>query len=417
MVGNTLLDHSGVPGATLSTSTGTPSGFAFFDPTQSGYYTTAPSSSAPGVISQVNLTTGVTIQPVAMVEAPILGSTSTATPGTTCTTSTSTVNGTTTTVQTCVTGNTVTTTTTSCSSTTTAAGTNQNCTSNTNSGPLASAAPGLFSPSVNTAWTRSLAPLPNEAAIISLTTSGITVLPWTYAASVAPPQISSVVSAADGQSPVAPGGLLEVLGTQLSPTNLATSQIPLPTALANSCLTVNGQPIPMIFVSPTQINAQMPFQAIGSATLVVHTPGGTSDNYNLTIPPTAPAVFLSGVAGPETNLPTVIDASNNLLATDSNPVHRGDMLVIYLTGMGQTNPVVITGMPSPGNPLASALTPPTVQLGGQDLSVWYAGLSPGEVGVYQINVSVPSSAPQGLNIPLTINQGGTTATVGLRVVD
>jgi uncharacterized protein (TIGR03437 family) len=47
----------------------------------------------------------------------------------------------------------------------------------------------------------------------------------------------------------------------------------------------------------------------------------------------------------------------------------------------------------------------------------FAGLSPGEVGVYQINVSVPGSAPEGLNIPLTINQGGSTATVGLRVVD
>ena len=67
-------------------------------------------------------------------------------------------------------------------------------------------------------------------------------------------------------------------GSNLSPTNLATSQIPLPTALANSCLTVNGQPMPLIFVSPTQINAQMPFQAVGDVTVVVHTPGGTSDN-------------------------------------------------------------------------------------------------------------------------------------------
>src|SRR5262249_10566995 len=155
-------------------------------------------------------------------------------------------------------------------STTSASGTNQNCTSNTTTGPVASTAPGLFSPSVNTAWTRSLAPLPNKAAIISLSTSGITVLPWTYAASVAPPQISSVASAADGKSPVAPGGLIQISGNQLSPTNLASSQIPLPTALANSCLTVNGQPIPIVFVSPNQINAQMPFQAIGNATLVVH---------------------------------------------------------------------------------------------------------------------------------------------------
>ncbi len=164
----------------------------------------------------------------------------------------------------------------------------------------------MFQPSVNSVWTRSLAPLPNQTAIITLTTSGMTVLPWTYAAAVAPPTITKVVSAADGRSPVAPGGLISLFGSQLSPTNLATSQIPLPTALANSCLTVNGQPMPLIFVSPTQINAQMPSEAVGDVTVVVHTPGGVSDNYNLTVLPTAPAVFMSGTAGPETNIPTVI---------------------------------------------------------------------------------------------------------------
>ena len=161
----------------------------------------------------------------------------------------------------------------------------------------------------------------DQSEIIALSTSGFTVLPWTYAASVAPPQITSVVSAADGKSPVAPGGLITVFGNQLSPTNLATSQIPVPTALANSCLTVNGQPMPLIFVSPSQINAQMPFQAVGAVTVVVHTPGGDSDNFNITVLPNAPAVFLSGVAGPQTNLPVIVRNQNNTLVTDSNPIH------------------------------------------------------------------------------------------------
>ena len=119
-------------------------------------------------------------------------------------------------------------------------------------------------------------------------------MPWSYAASVAPPQINSVVSAADFSASLAPGGLISVFGNQLSPINLATSQIPLPTALANSCLSVNGQPIPVLFVSPNQINAQMPFQASGNVTLVLRTPGGTSNNYNLVVLPNAPSVFLSG---------------------------------------------------------------------------------------------------------------------------
>jgi len=385
-VGNNLLDNSGVPHATLPTSNGSPSGFAFVN--QSGFFTTALNAASPGIIEQVNLTSGIAIQPTAMVEAPLLGVSTTAAPSTT----TSTV--------TCPPGSvTVTTTTTGAS------------------GPVTTTTcQSLFQASVNSAFTRSLAPLPDQTEIVALTTSGITVLPWTYAASVASPQITKIASAADGSSPVAPGGLITVFGNQLSPTNLATSQIPMPTALANSCLTVNGQPMPLVFVSPSQINAQMPVEAVGAVTMNVHTPGGVSDNFNMTVMPTAPAVFLSGTAGPETNLPTVVRAENNLLVTDSNPIHRGDTLTIYLTGLGQTAPVVGDGLPAPVNPLAIAIAPPTVQLGGVNLPVTYAGLSPGQVGVGQINVVVSSNAPQGLGVPLSINQGGMVQTLALRVV-
>jgi uncharacterized protein (TIGR03437 family) len=270
------------------------------------------------------------------------------------------------------------------------------------------------SPSV---FTRTLTPLQSRTAYISLTVSGFTVLPWAYSASVAPPQITQIVSAADGVSPVAPGGLIEILGNQLSATNLATNEIPMPTALANSCLTVNGQPMPLVFVSPSQINAQMPAAAIGAVTVNVHTPGGVSDNFNLTVQPTAPAVFLSGVAGPVTNIPTVIRAANNQLVTDSNPIQHGDTLVIYFTGCGQTTPIVGDGLPAPSNPFALTLIPPSVQLGGQGLPMMYSGLAPGQVGVCQINATVPRSVPAGLGLPLTITQGASAQTLSLRVIE
>jgi len=344
VVGTNFLDSSLVPQGTILSGGTSSSGFSFVN--QTGYYVSGSTSSNPGTIEQVNMTTGNAIQPTATVEAPILGPT----------------NG-------------------------------------------------------SSVFTRSLAPLPTQTSIIVLTTSGFSVLPWTYAASVAPPQISAIVSAADSKSPAAPGGLVTVYGSNLSPTNLATSQIPVPTALANSCITVNGQPIPLIFVSPTQVNAQMPFQAVGAETVVVHTPGGTSGNFNLVVQPNSPAVFLSGVAGPETNLPTIIRLANNQLATDSNPIHPGDELVIYLTGLGQTNPAGTTGYPAPGSPLSNALTATAVTLGGMNLPVTYAGLAPGEVGVYQMNVSVPGGTPTGISLPLTINQGTGTVTVPMRVVN
>jgi uncharacterized protein (TIGR03437 family) len=264
-------------------------------------------------------------------------------------------------------------------------------------------------------FTRSLALLQDGSAFVNLTTSGVTILPPNYAASVQPPQINAVVSSADFKSPAAPGGLITVFGTALSPTNQATSQIPLPTALAQSCLTVNGQPMPLIFVSSTQINAQMPFQAFGDVVIVEHTPGGTSPNFNLVVPTNSPAVF-TGNAGPLTNVPIVVRQASNLLVTDSNPIHIGDNLTLYTTGLGAVSPVVGNGLPGPSQPLAQAVIQPTVTLGGVNLIVGYAGLAPGEVGVYQINVTVPASAPQGLSIPLTISQAGSSQTVTTRVV-
>jgi uncharacterized protein (TIGR03437 family) len=267
-------------------------------------------------------------------------------------------------------------------------------------------------------FTRTIAPLASQTAIMNLTVSGVTVVPWNYDASVAPPMITSVVNAADYGSDIAPGGLISVFGTQLSPINMASAEIPLPTALANSCLSVNGLPVPILFVSPGQVNAQMPFQAIGNVTLVLHTPGGTSDNYNLVILPNAPSVFLATV-GQETNIPTVVRNDDNELVTASHPIHRQSNtdLVIYLTGLGQTSPAVVSGQPSPTNPLALTLLQPTVTLGGVQLPLLYAGLAPGLVGVDQINVSVPFNVPEGMAVPLVIAQGTVSTTIPERVVD
>jgi uncharacterized protein (TIGR03437 family) len=268
------------------------------------------------------------------------------------------------------------------------------------------------------AFTRTIAPIWDRSAIVNLTVSGFTVLAPNYDASVAPPQISRVVNAADFNTTIAPGGLISVFGSQLSPVNMATSEMPLPTALADSCLTVNGLPMPILFVSPNQVNAQVPFQSVGNVTMILRTPGGTSDNYNVQILPGAPSVFRSSVAGQDLAVPTIVRNDDGGLVTDSHPIHRQDhtALVIYATGLGQTSPAVQSGMPSPLSPLAVALTKPTVTLGGVQLPLLYYGLTPGEVGVYQINVTVPGSVPVGW-LPLVISQGGSSTTLTVRVAD
>jgi uncharacterized protein (TIGR03437 family) len=261
------------------------------------------------------------------------------------------------------------------------------------------------------AFTRTLAPLSNGNSIVELTTSGLVALPVAFDAAVAPPKVSQIVNAADLTKPVAPGGLVSLFGTNLSPTNMATSQIPLPTALADSCMSVNGTLLPLLFASPTQINAQLPLNATGNSSLVLYTPGGISDTFNFTIQPTAPSVFrtANGTA-------MIIRNIDGQLITNNTPIHLNEYLTIYLTGMGGTSPSVPQGEAAPSSPLAVATVQPTITIGGSSIFVLWAGLAPKEVGVYQINALVPfHGIPTGDSIPFKITQGSASTTILLKV--
>ena len=95
-----------------------------------------------------------------------------------------------------------------------------------------------------------------------------------------------------------------------------------------------------------------------------------------------------------------------------NPAHPGEAIVIYLVGMGATDPPVASGQPAPGlNPgdsLAQAVVEPVVMVNNQTAQVAFAGLTPGGIGLYQINFTVPSGIAAG-TASLTISQGSVNA--------
>ena len=388
VVGNNVFNSSLVPVGTLNVSGGNPSGFTFSG--QGGYLATAASAGGPGVIQNMASLTANAVRPVSLVEAPLLP-----------TAAVTTGKGST--------GNT--------GAAGAAGAIGSSGSGSSGSGSSGTNGSGSTSVYTLTSFTRTVAPMPSAGTVVVLSTSGVTVLSANYDAAVAAPQISSVVNAGNGTQPVAPGGLISVYGSQMSPVNMATSQIPLPTALGDSCLSINGAPVPLLFVSGQQINAQLPFNVSGNASLTIHTPGGISNNYLFSVQPAAPSVFQTGTAGPLTGLATVVRADNNQLITPTNPIHPKDTVIIYLTGMGSTLPAVDAGMPAPSSPLASAAITPSVTLGGSAMTVLYAGLVPGEVGVYQINATAPDTLTQGLSIPLVITQGGAATSLNVRVVN
>lgn len=266
-------------------------------------------------------------------------------------------------------------------------------------------------------FTRALAMPPDQSSILLLSVSGLTTLAPDFDAITQIPVISSVTNAADGTTTVAPGGLVQISGNGLAPASMAASGTPLPSALGDACVTVNNVALPLFSVSPSQVMAQLPFVTAGAATVLVRNPSGVSAAYPFTIQSEAPAIFRSGSAGSLTGLATVIRDDNQDFVTFTNPIHPGLGITIYLTGMGTTTPLPVLGDAAPSDPLAFVTSPPAVTLGGKNLSIAYAGLVPGEVGVYQIDATVPDHVEEGTNVPLTITQQTQSTTLSVRVVN
>lgn len=255
----------------------------------------------------------------------------------------------------------------------------------------------------------------NNGTLVYLSVSGFTELPANFDQPTKFPVISSVANMADGGQ-VAPGSLIVISGSGLAASSAAAANLPLPTSLAETCAVINDFPVPLVHVSPSRIDAQLPYEVVGSANLVITSPGGQSGPFNFNALANAPAVFRTGQAGTLTGLPLIYRAANNQLVDISNPVHPDDTLIIVATGLGQTSPAATDGAAPSSNPLERASIAPNVTLGGTGLQVQFAGLIPGEVGVYQINAAVPHKISAGSQVSLVIQQGSISTSFKIRVV-
>ncbi|PWU12035.1 MAG: hypothetical protein C5B51_01445 [Terriglobia bacterium] len=184
-----------------------------------------------------------------------------------------------------------------------------------------------------------------------------------------------VVNAASFSTAVASGGLISIFGQGLATDAVLASGLPWPTSLAGSTVTLNGTLMPLIYTSPQQINAQIPLDASGSATLRVSTASGFSEA-TLAVSDTAPAIF--GVLH-----------SNGTAVSSAFPARGGEALSIYMTGLGQVDRPIASGQPAPADPLLHVVTPVQVELGDVSVTPLFAGLTPGLAGVYQVNIVVP----------------------------
>jgi uncharacterized protein (TIGR03437 family) len=161
-------------------------------------------------------------------------------------------------------------------------------------------------------------------------------------------------------------------------------------------------------VSDGQINAQiacsMPVDA--PQDLVVVQAAAQSVSQSLIYASTAPAIFTADQSGfGQTAVFWTTPSGDHVLADQNHPAPVGTVVEIYATGLGLTNPAVKEGTQSP-SPAAMVSQAVSVSIGSAPAQVQFAGLSPGAVGLYQVNAMVPSGISVGNSVAITVSCGG-----------
>jgi minor extracellular serine protease Vpr len=194
---------------------------------------------------------------------------------------------------------------------------------------------------------------------------------------------------------VAAGSLITIFGSDLATTAASASFLPLPTALAGVRVFINDEEAPLLFVSPTQINAQVPYElantSLGLVRVVVH--GQTTANAPVQIALAAPGIFTLNESG--TGRAAALHGLTGAPVTDANPARPSEVLSVFASGLGTTSPAATSGAAATSLPLQTTTRDVTASIGGLSAPVSFSGLAPGFAGLYQINVQVPDAVASG----------------------
>ena len=225
------------------------------------------------------------------------------------------------------------------------------------------------------------------------------------------PTIAAVVNGAGfAAGPVAPGSIATIFGGALADYSGSLRGLPVPEALKHASVTFDfpennlsaaGR---LFFVSSGQINVQIPWELAGLNFAVVKTRIGDaySETVRLDLADAAPGIF----DYPSGNMRFgIVTHAAGALVTPANPARAGDTVVIYTTGNGPVDTAQATGGAASAASLARTRQTPVARIGGREAAVAFSGLTPGFVGLYQVNATIPAGLPGG-NLELTVAVNG-----------
>ena len=204
---------------------------------------------------------------------------------------------------------------------------------------------------------------------------------------------------------IAPGEILELSGITIGPRPAVSSTLsPVGTSLGGTTVTINGTPAPILYTQADQTNVIVPWSASSNVNASIVVTQGTTVSQTLTVPMAlvAPGLFSSGGAALAWN-------QDGTLNSATNAAPAGSVLVLYATGLGQTDPPSQDGSKYSSLVLAETVAPVTATVGGKAATVIYAGSAPGQIaGVMQVEVVVPTGAGTG-SVPVVITTSGASS--------
>jgi uncharacterized protein (TIGR03437 family) len=226
---------------------------------------------------------------------------------------------------------------------------------------------------------------------------GLALIPGLALAAV--PVVQSVTDSAGYGPRVAPGSLASLFGSGLAGETASASGFPLPLSLAGASVSIGGVLAPLLYVSPGQINFQVPSSVqSGDVKAIVNGPGGSSVAFSFTVTAEAPAIYQYG------NNRALAQNPGGPVNSGTAPAAAGSVIAVYLTGQGGVNNPVPDGAATPLSPLSKANAAATATIGPLNAPIQFLGLTPDFAGLAQANVQVPA-LPTG-DYPLVITIGG-----------
>ena len=222
------------------------------------------------------------------------------------------------------------------------------------------------------------------------------------------PTLGALVSAGSfsAMARPSPGELVSVFGLNLADGMESASALPLKTQMQGTLIAIGGRPLPLVYTSPNQVNAMMPYGLTpGTTYQLIATRGNRlAVPQSLTVAAAEPAIFTADASGKgQGDIFIYVSAAEQVLSSPARPAKAGDILIIYCAGLGSVDPPIDAGFVV--DRLIRTVTPIGLTIGGMQAQVLFSGLTGGLTGLYQVNAMMPDGVIPGDAVPVVLTMG------------